>query len=712
MNKYLVLIFSLLSVWTEASYLDFLSSDRRVSYNSLGQTGIINTPSAETHDELSIYATFTKNDVWKLGTLTVTPYKWLEASYFYYRPDDLLWGGATGLYLDKGFNVKFSYKPKYKNLPILAIGLDDFAGTGQFTREYIASTANFNNLKVTLGLGWGKYAGDNSFENPLSFLSERFNIRQYYFSNQGGSPEYKKWFRGEAAIFGGVEWFLPNYNGLKLKVELDPFDYLEFSCCGEGRGPLTEYYRKKDSNINFGISYPLNDFGNLNLSFIKGNMVNLSLTFGFSSKEEKKIKEKFNAAIENPNFNSNPKDEFYKDILHNLNSNRIFLQTAHLSNDNSLSMTIDSPDLRNPIQSASRAAYVVKEVAKFNNFEIDNIDVGNLVRGFEINNLKFRTTDINKSNTLPIELVKLNSSINNIEPYNYKQDEFQPLLKFPIFFNSINPDIRSHVGNPQKFYYGGIGIKLDSEVLLNRGLVFTSSLGINIDDNFDDINPDPNSVVKHVRTEIVSYLQEGDVYLNRMQLDYIWAPFKGVYAKVSGGILEEMYGGVGAEFMYKPFNKNFSIGYERFYLKRRTYEQRFKFFNEDVILTDHVNFLYSIPKPEMLVNLSYGNYLAGDKGYTLDLSRVSKTGWRAGFYFTRTDMSFREFGEGSFDKGFYINIPTDLIFKKYSKGNSGFHLKSMTRDGGQKVVNFNSLNDMIHYSNRHEIKKSWYSFLK
>jgi hypothetical protein len=130
------------------------------SYNSLGQTGLINIPTAEIHKEQSAYFTFNRSNYIKLGTLTVTPFDWLEASYFYYRPDDLLWGGASkGLYLDKGFNVKFSYKPKNIILPRFAVGLDDFAGTGQFTREYIVGTYDFNKFKLTAGLGWGKYAG-------------------------------------------------------------------------------------------------------------------------------------------------------------------------------------------------------------------------------------------------------------------------------------------------------------------------------------------------------------------------------------------------------------------------------------------------------------------------------------------------------------------------------------------------------------------------
>ena len=36
-------------------------------------------------------------------------------------------------------------------------------------------------------------------------------------------------FRGNAALFGGLEYFVPNQNGLSIKLEYDPFDYLDFS---------------------------------------------------------------------------------------------------------------------------------------------------------------------------------------------------------------------------------------------------------------------------------------------------------------------------------------------------------------------------------------------------------------------------------------------------------------------------------------------------
>jgi len=44
-------------------------------------------------------------------------------------------------------------------MPKIAVGLDDFAGTGFFTREYVVATQELNNIKVTLGLGWGGFTG-------------------------------------------------------------------------------------------------------------------------------------------------------------------------------------------------------------------------------------------------------------------------------------------------------------------------------------------------------------------------------------------------------------------------------------------------------------------------------------------------------------------------------------------------------------------------
>ena len=97
--------------------------------------------------------------------------------------------------------------------------------------------------------------------------------------------------------------------------------------------------------------------------------------------------------------------------------------------------------------------------------------------------------------------------------------------------------------------------------------------------------------MQHVRTDLVEYLKEDDVYISRMQLDYIWSPYKDIYTKISGGIFEPMFGGLGGEILYRPFNSNFNIGAELFYVKQRSFNQRFSFQEYDTV-TGHINFGY------------------------------------------------------------------------------------------------------------------------
>ena len=237
----------------------------------------------------------------------------------------------------------------------------------------------------------------------------------------------------------------------------------------------------------------------------------------------------------------------------------------------------------------------------------------------------------------------------------------------------------------------------------------SATYGVSLIDNFDEKSSDPNSVLPHVRTEIVSYLQATNNYLTKLQADYYWSPYKNIYTRFTGGIFEMMYGGVGAEVMYKPFNKNISLGYEVYKLKRRTYEQKFDFFDYKVI-TDHINLVYFDPSNNIQIKTSYGNYLAGDKGYTIDLSRKMDNGLQMGFFFSKTNVSAEDFGEGSFDKGFYFKIPTDLFSKKLSKSYTSFGLKTLTRDGGQKLNIDNSLFDQINSSTLSDINRGWYEY--
>ena len=649
--------------------------------------------------------------MWKFGTLTASPFDWMEASYFYYRPSDLRWSGNNirGHYLDKGFNVKFIYRSRKSNIPNIALGLDDFAGTGYFTKEYIVATNKFNNTKLTVGMGWGKFAGKNSFENPLSQISTSLSFRPVVSDNfkLGGSPSYDQWFRGDATIFGGIEYSLPFTRGLNLKLEYDPFDYLDFSAFN--RVDAIYGLRKKDSDINIGLSYALNKHITVDASYIKGNTFNLSFNLATTFNNSLSSKPKFKPKVVKQNEIKGKKNIFYEDLLYNLNSNRLFLQTSTLHKNGSLDVSISTSDHRNAIRSSSYVASISKKVADLNDIDLNLINVSHINAGIELNNITYIADYVGESSNTPIELKIKNSKIDSGNTNDFLEDEFRPRIIFPSIFSSISPTIVSHIGNPEKFYFGGINLQHISEIQFARNLLLSTELNLRLYDNFQNSISGPGSVMEHVRTDLVQYLKEDDLYIERMQLDYIWSPHKDVYAKISGGIFEQMFGGFGGELLYKPFNKNYNVGFELFHVKQRTFDQRFNF-QEYKTVTGHISFGY-IFAAGIESNLSFGRYLAKDDGYTLDIGRRTHSGFKAGIYFTRTNISAERFGEGSFDKGFYFQIPMDLFNNSYKGNYSTFKLAPLTRDGGAKLIHDKDLRGLIYNATRYELNNQWNGFL-
>ncbi len=668
--------------------------------------GLIQIPTADSKKEGTVSFTFNKNDIWKFGTLSVSPFDWLEASYFYYRPSDLIWASnnVAGHYLDKGFNVKFKYTPKNNNTSHFAIGLDDFAGTGLFTKEYIVATQELRDIKISLGMGWGSFVGDNSFDNPLSILSDSLNIRPIVSDNyeQGGTPSFDKWFRGNATMFGGVEYFFPRVKGLSLKLEYDPYDYFNFSALY--RSDAIYELRKKDSDINIGISYPFNEFITLDASYIKGNTFNLSFTFGATFNRKLRSKPNFNPTIKTRENDDKSEMVFYEDLLQNLKNNNLLLQTASLAKER-LDISISTSQHRNAIRSSSYAGSIASKVSRDHNINLRQINISHINVGLELNNITYIANHLDGNKDIPIEIIERYTKLDSGNRDSYKKHKFQPIVKFPVIFSSFSPVLVSYIGNPEKIYFGGLDLQNTAEIQFNRNLLLSSEINYSLYNNFQDTISGPASKMEHVRTDKVQYLKEAKLYIKRMQLDYIWSPKKDLYTKLSGGIFEGMFGGFGGQVLYKPFNSNFNISFEGFYVKQRDYDQTFKF-RKYKTTTAHLNIGYSLPMG-IESNVSYGRYLAKDDGFTFDLSRRTKSGFKAGVYFTKTNVSAELFGEGSFDKGFYFQIPMDLFSKDYKGGYSNFKLSPLTRDGGAKLEFDKDLRGLIYNSSLNELRSQW-----
>ena len=78
-----------------------------------------------------------------------------------------------------------------------------------------------------------------------------------------------------------------------------------------------------------------------------------------------------------------------------------------------------------------------------------------------------------------------------------------------------------------------------------------------------------------------------------------------------------------------------------------------------------------------------------------------------GIFATKTDISKQEFGEGSFDKGFYFHMPIEIFYDQYSRGVTGFGLRPVTRDGGQFMYHGFNLWSVTDQSQVNNLIRDW-----
>ena len=74
---------------------------------------------------------------------------------------------------DRNYEVKMLLLEERDNLPQIAVGIRDLVGTGLWGSEYIVTKQKIN-FDFTVGLGWGRLAGEGDMKNPLIYLSKHF----------------------------------------------------------------------------------------------------------------------------------------------------------------------------------------------------------------------------------------------------------------------------------------------------------------------------------------------------------------------------------------------------------------------------------------------------------------------------------------------------------------------------------------------------------
>ena len=678
-------LFFILSCSAHAQISEYIYPNTYASYSNYGTLGLIQLPNARFFDEGTLAFSWSHNKPYLRGSLVAYPFEWMEASFQYTDINNALYSSVSSFsgsqsLKDKGFDIKLRLLKETQFLPQLAMGIRDIGGTSLFASEFLVASKSLKNIDFTLGMGWG-ILSDETFTNPLGNINERFYKRQnrdLEGTVGGGALNTNTFFTGRYSVFGGMELFLPKSNGMRLKIEFDTTDYKN-----EGRQPV-----QQDSRFNIGIVKPLSKNFFVKLGFVKGNTLNFGFSYKIHAGKQENARRKLDYHI--PVKNSEivrrvtaKSDLFtYRAALTNLQDRNFILKYANIDKGE-FHVAYQQNKFSNYGIAATRILRTLDEVAPDS---IDRFKVTNLNGEMGLNSISISRQNFKSSLTRKTPELFLKDSL--IEGYTLNKDDFiyQPVAKYPAFHYNIEPDLQSQIGGPDGFFFGTLRLSMDSELMINKDLSLLGKFSYGVLGDFDEITLASDSIIPHVRTDIVDYLQEGDKFtIDRLQFNSFANPYKNIYAKFSAGIFERMFGGYGGEFLYRPFEKNYGVGFEAWRVRQRDYKQNMKFRDYETS-TGHVTLYFTEPSSGVLIRLKGGKYLAGDSGYTLDISRRFETGMSVGAFFSRTDISKEEFGEGAFDKGVFFIIPIDFFSTSYAKRSFTWGIRPVTRDGAAQVT--------------------------
>ena len=248
--------------------------------------------------------------------------------------------------------------------------------------------------------------------------------------------------------------------------------------------------------------------------------------------------------------------------------------------------------------------------------------------------------------------------------------------------------LRPFLASREDFFKGALLYELDSEYIFSENFFWTTNFKYSLIGNLDDlVIPPKDTYPNQVRSDIKDYLRNFDngINIGRSQFDFFNTLIPNHHLQISAGIFEEMFSGYGFEYLWNNNKSPIALGVESFKVYKRDYKGRFGLngYNNQ---TSHVNLFFDNKKLiPFTLHISYGEYIAGDIGYTFDLSRSFSNGIIMGGFFTRTDVTKRQFGEGSFDKGIYFKIPI------FNNELFNYYWRPLTKDPGAKLTRKNNI---------------------
>ena len=643
------------------------------SSSNWGVVGLMQTPTARMRPAGSFSLSWMNTSPHSWLNVVFQPFDWLEGGFRYMSVSNRLYGptdfSGDQHYKDKSFEVKARLAHEGPRMPALALGIRDLGGTGLFGGEYLVASKRWGRLDASLGLGWGYVGARGVWRNPLSALDRRFDVRQNDMG-VGGTLSTDAYFRGRTAPFGGLEY--QSAWGPVFKLEYNGNDY---------RHEPQNNNQPVRSPINVGLVYRWAPGVDLHASWERGNTLGLGLSLWTDL-----------SGLNMPKVTDRPLPPLrlaYPQRPPDWNTTRTDLESY--TNWQVRRLVQEGPTLAVEV-AHSQEGYLAPRLERV--MRVVQRDAPADVRQVEVRH--WAAGDV-----LAVDRMDREHWLRSLsEPARTAEPEPLSVREWPSAHSTAQTDATVHarkpepyeifpglsfrqsLGGPDAFMLYKLSLTLRGRAQLPWGWQLMGAAELRTLSNYDRFRfRGFGTDLPRVRTYLREYETQSALTLPRLYAVRSGRLADSVTASVYGGLLESMFAGAGAEVLYRPRGSSVALGVDINQVQQRDFGQDFRL-RDYRASTGHLTGYWQTPWQGLVATVSVGQYLAGDRGATLQLSRVFGNGVRMGAFATRTNVPAEQFGEGSFNKGVFWSIPFDAFMTSSSRMRASFNWVPLTRDGG------------------------------
>lgn len=598
-------------------------------------------------------------------------------------------------------DIKLRLAEETSRRPEIALGLQSATGHKRMAGEYLVLSKRFLDFDLSAGIGWGRYGSAGQIDNPLSAIFGHFDKERELDAEMPNIPE--DWFTGKkAGLFAGIEYFTP-IDGLSLKADIGADRYAAEKAALDFNAP---------SPWSVGVNYSPAEWINLHAGTLGGDKLFASLNFQSpAGKWPGRSKDKGEPVPFRPyrtglsltgemKKSASRKGVELTSLSRNVNGAAAELHFTH-----------DAPLPRQ----IGRAA---RHMANHAGESIESLTVTPVYYGLRGPSVSIIRADLERAlggdnNASPQEIWK-NARFNQDIPEDLKKTEGlkeKPLSDFKFSLTSAT-DISLAEEDSGLLYRSAVLARLSRRI--GSQFISGEEWRINFADNLNRLRKYRQRSALPVRADIDDFTAR-TIATDRAFLGWLTTIRNGFYGSASAGYLEEMYGGIGGEILYRPYGKTYAIGGELWQVfKRDPFTSLNLGFNGDHLMTGHINAWYEFPGSGLTLKASLGRYLAEDLGGSISLMHEFKNGAELEAFATLTDQSdFDIFGGTThFYNGLRLKLPIGNAGPIPDGSEIRVNAAPLGRDNGQALDKPLSLFELTKPFSRRHMARHWNSVME